>query len=58
MDDMIILQIPSDKYKFIKKTISEQKDFLFKIKMHPLVKQEALKGLRIIDSIITNAKRG
>ena len=53
----VVLSIPEDKYKFILKTIEEQKNFLFKLGMHPLVKQEALRGLRIIGNILTTNKK-
>ncbi len=56
MSEVVTLKIPAEKFKFILKTVDEQKDFMFRLKMHPLVKQEAVRGLRIIDNILTSSK--
>lgn len=55
--DNITLIIPEEKYKFVLKTVNEQRDFMHKLGMNPLVKQEILRGLRIINNILTTTKK-
>ncbi len=52
----INLSIPSEKFNFCIKTIDNHVSFLHKIKLNPLIKQDLLKDLRIIRSILITNK--
>ncbi len=52
----IELRIPIEKYNFLLKTVDSHVSFLHQIKLNPLLKQDLLKDLRIIRSILTTNK--
>ena len=54
----IVLSIPDEKFSFLLKTLDNHVSFLHRVKLHSLIKQDLLKDLRIIRSILTTNKEG